>query len=318
MLYICGFTPLVTMSATIWNGPLTSYSQPLPYPNPPNDRDQLTPDVALTRADPSAGSGTGGIFNAVTETSFTKFVSPAGTGWAVGSLSNYATLTYTDWLTASGGSPVRGSLTGKQFVVHLISDDIYLSIEFTSFPAGPGFSYNRSTPAVANNPPSLAITNPPPGAVFAAPANVAIQAAATNGSGTVTNVQFLVGSAVLTNETAAPFAATAANLAAGSYPLSAIATDNNGMSATSSVSVSVVNPVPINLTSPMRLSSSNFQFNYSANVGLQYVVQRSANLLATNWLGVATNTAAASSMSFTDTTATASPEFYRVARLPNL
>jgi hypothetical protein len=78
-------------AATIWTGPLITFTQAAPYPNP-GDRDQLTPNVALTRADPS-GSGTGGIFNALTETSFTKLVSPAGTKWAVGSLADYATLT---------------------------------------------------------------------------------------------------------------------------------------------------------------------------------------------------------------------------------
>jgi plastocyanin len=166
-------------------------------------------------------------------------------------------------------------------------------------------------------PPGIIITNPLSGAVLAAPANVTVQASVTNGSSPVTNVLFLVGSGVLTNKTAAPFAATTNNLTAGSYVFSAIAMDNGGLAATSSVSLSVVNPVAINLTSPVRPSIANFQFSYSANTGLTYIVQRSTNLLTAAWLTIATNTAPANPVFFTDTNAMASPEFYRVARLPN-
>lgn len=34
--------------------------------------------------------------------------------------------------------------------MHLISDDIYLSLKYVNLPSGPGFSYVRSTPAPAN------------------------------------------------------------------------------------------------------------------------------------------------------------------------
>jgi hypothetical protein len=144
--------PLLTMAATVWTGPLITFTQANPYPGD-GDRDQLTPNVALTRATP-VGGGTGGMFNAVTESSFTKFVSPTNTEWAVGSLADYATLTYSDWTTCGLGNPVH-NLPGEQLVVHLITDDIYLSLEFTDLPAGPGFTYIRSTPA----PPSVTITN---------------------------------------------------------------------------------------------------------------------------------------------------------------
>lgn len=168
-----------------------------------------------------------------------------------------------------------------------------------------------------SQPPQIAITNPAAGAVFATPANVTIQAAVTNGSSAVTNVQFLVGSSVLTNETTAPFSATTNNLAAGSYTLSAIATDNNGLKATNTATISVVTPVPVVIGSPLRPSRTNFQFSYTANVGLGYIVQRSTNLLSTNWITLVTNTAAASPANFFDTNATASPGFYRVGRLRN-
>jgi len=89
-----------TFAATIWNGPPTTFTQANPFPGA-GDRDQLTPNVALTRGSASGG-GTGGMFNAVTESSFIKFSSPADTEWAVGDLTNYASLTYADWTTAGG------------------------------------------------------------------------------------------------------------------------------------------------------------------------------------------------------------------------
>lgn len=166
-------------------------------------------------------------------------------------------------------------------------------------------------------PPTLSITNPVSGAVFAAPANVTISAAVTNGSSAVNGVQFLVGSNILANETTAPFSATTNNLAAGSYLLSAIATDGNGLTATSSVSVSVVNPVTVTLANVTRFSGTNFQFSYPADTGLTYVVQWATNLAAVTWTSLATNVAVSNPVVFTDNHATNNPGFYRVGRMPN-
>ena len=168
-----------------------------------------------------------------------------------------------------------------------------------------------------NLPPSLAISNPVTGAVFAAPASVTVQVTATNGSSAVTNIQFLIGANVLTNETTAPFTAVTNNLATGSYTLSAVASDNNGLKATNTVSISVVTPVADVLTNSAKSSSSNFQFSYPANVGLSYIVQLSTNLASANWISIVTNLAASNPVVFLDVHATNNPGFYRVGRLPN-
>ncbi len=170
--------------------------------------------------------------------------------------------------------------------------------------------------ASANLPPTVAITNPAPGTVFAAPANVTIQASASD-DGAVTNVQFLVGTTVLANDNIAPFSTVANSLAAGSYTLSAIASDNNGATATNQVAISVVDPVPVLLSAPMPVLPGKFRFTYTANAGLSYVIQSSSNLLSPDWSTLATNTAAGGSIDFTDLNATLDDEFYRVGRLPN-
>ena len=171
--------------------------------------------------------------------------------------------------------------------------------------------------AAANLPPSVTITNPVSGTVFTAPANVTIQASASDTNGTVTNVQFRVGANVVTNKATAPFFGVTNNLAAGSYTLFAIASDNSGATATNQVAISVVTPVSVLLSAPQKLAPANYKFSYTANVGLGYIIQRSTNLLSTNWTTLLTNTAGSSLINFTDINATVNPGFYRVGRLPN-
>jgi plastocyanin len=173
------------------------------------------------------------------------------------------------------------------------------------------------TVAAANVPPSVTITNPASGTVFAAPANVTIQASASDSDGTVTNVQFLVDANVVTNEVAAPFSAVTNNLAAGSYTLFAIASDNNGATATNQVAISVVTPVSVLLSAPQPVPPAMFRFSYTANSGLSYIVQQSTNLASPNWTTLVTNMAGSGSINFTDLNATFNPGFYRVGRLPN-
>src|SRR5205085_969167 len=159
--------------------------------------------------------------------------SPAGTTWAIGALADYATLTYTDWETAGGGNPVL-NLPGKDLVVHLVAEDIYLSLKFTSLGGhfSGGFSYDRSTPAAVNNPPTVTITNPIENAVLSSSAAVTIRASATDTAGTITNVQFFDGLLSLGNDTNSPYSISA-SLAVGPHTLSAVASDNLGATATS-------------------------------------------------------------------------------------
>jgi glucose/arabinose dehydrogenase len=270
--------PLSGRAATIWNGPLITYTQAAQYPSPPSDRDQLTSNVAITRAVP-VGGGTGGIFNAVTESSFNNGVSPADTEWAVGSLGNYATLSYTDWTSVGGGRPVH-NLPGQQLVVHLITDDIYLSLQFTSLSSSPGFSYIRSTPTPTNVPPTVAIVSPTNGASFTAPANVPITATASDSDGSVTNVAFYDGATLLGATNNTPYTVTA-SLATGAHALTAVATDDGGLSTTSTVvnvTVSIANiPPSVTITNP----ADNATFGNTDNVTIGASV--------TNGLGTVTN-----------------------------
>lgn len=169
----------------------------------------------------------------------------------------------------------------------------------------------------ANVPPTVSITNLSSGAVFAAPANVTIRATASDSDGSVTNVQFRIGASVIANDTTAPYAATTNNLSAGSYTLSAVASDNKGAMTTNSVTINVVAPVAVVLSSFQHPGPSIFRFSYTANAGLRYVIQQSTDLNSGMWIALSTNTAASGSVNFTNASATPDAAYYRVGRLPN-
>jgi regulation of enolase protein 1 (concanavalin A-like superfamily) len=98
----------------------------------------------------------------------------------------------------------------------------------------------RVTSAGSNQPPSIQLTAPQNGDVFTAPASIALGATASDPDGSVARVDFYSGSNLLGSDTTSPFTFNVSNVAAGTYNLSARATDDAGASATSSaVAVSV-------------------------------------------------------------------------------
>lgn len=100
------------------------------------NQDRITDNVWITR-----GNGGGQIFNAKVNSSSIKGDSPVDTEWAIGDKEDRANLTF-----ASFRSTVRPKeVVGKNLVMHLITDDIYLNVRFTSWSSGKqgGFSYIR-------------------------------------------------------------------------------------------------------------------------------------------------------------------------------
>lgn len=146
---------MATAAPMVWSGLTTNFTKnPFEIPLPV---DQITPSVGLTR-----GSSQG-LYNASQEGFFSSYVSPADTEWATSynnptetiSATNWAALTFADWTSAYGGGGLLATnITQLDAVVHLITDDIYLDLRFTSWdsqpPSGTGFSYLRSTPEPAS------------------------------------------------------------------------------------------------------------------------------------------------------------------------
>ena len=73
-----------------------------------------------------------------------KDASPLGTEWAEGVINDYASLKYTTFRAATMKPK---NAVGKTFVVHLIADNIYLSVKIISWSSNKlgGFSYQRTS-----------------------------------------------------------------------------------------------------------------------------------------------------------------------------
>ncbi len=299
---------------TLWNGPTIDFYNPAGGPG-----DELTPNVIINRG------GTGGLYNSATE-SGPGSGSPADTLWA--QISSPETLTpnlvtnlnYGPCPLEAGNHPP--GYVGDTWVVQLVNEQIYLELTLTEWGGEGGsgdndFEYTRTTPSVTLPPPTVTITNPAANAVFSAPANVNVGANAEESGGTVDSVQFFTNNVSFGTVSAAPFTLTADNLAAGAYSLTAVATAA-GISTTSSpVNITVVTPITVGLTNFVRSSGSQFQFSYSANVGLGYIIQRASKLNPANWVSLVTNIAASNPVVFVDVDATNNPAYYRVGRVPN-
>jgi pectin methylesterase-like acyl-CoA thioesterase len=103
--------------------------------------------------------------------------------------------------------------------------------------------FNGWTPVlpVMQNSPSVNIASPANNTVHEAPASITITAIANDTDGTIAKVEFFSGATLIGSKTAMPYSIVWENVAAGSYTITAKATDNSGASTTSSaIAISVI------------------------------------------------------------------------------
>ena len=115
-------------------------------------------------------------------------------------------------------------------------------------------SVARMVDVHGNSPPTVTLTQPADGASFTAPATISLSATASDTDGTVSKVEFFNGVTKLGEDTTAPFGFTWSGVGAGSYTLTARATDDLGATATSApsrITVGTTNvPPTVSLTFP--------------------------------------------------------------------
>jgi len=132
--------------ATIYSGPLLTFTKAANADfNLAENQDRITDNVWITRASSQ------GLYNIRVENAYNNNGSPEDTEWALGTLDQLESLTFTSWEGAAGGQNQVRDIAGKTFVVHLITDDIYLELTFLSWGrggqgGGGSFSYERTTP----------------------------------------------------------------------------------------------------------------------------------------------------------------------------
>jgi RHS repeat-associated protein len=114
------------------------------------------------------------------------------------------------------------------------------------------------------NAPTVTLTSPANNAVFTAPGSINLAATAAD-DGAITQVQFFNGATLIGAATTAPYTFNWASVPAGSYTITAKATDNLGVVTTSSaITVNVTGAPTVTLTSP----ANNATFSAPANVPL--------------------------------------------------
>lgn len=127
-------------TATIWDGPTITFTKADEAdPTVEANQDRITDNVWITR-----GNNGGQIFNIKSENTSDKSASPADTEWALGTTADISSLDFKPFRAAVDKPQ---DVVGKDLVLHLITDDVYINVKFTSWTSsrGGGFSYERST-----------------------------------------------------------------------------------------------------------------------------------------------------------------------------
>ena len=145
-------------------------------------------------------------------------------------------------------------------------------------------TYSNATASILDNetntPPSAALTSPAEGAVFRAPANVALTATASDSDGSVLRVYYTAGTAYIGSSTAAPYAVTWSNPAAGSYALTARAVDNlNACGTSTPVNITILPAFPVVTVSTTHYdakenstNTDSFRFSRTGDTGTPMTV----------------------------------------------
>jgi hypothetical protein len=150
VVILAGAASRAAAEPIVWTGPTSTFSKSSGADHTlPVNQDHLTANVALTRGN------TQGMINILAESSYSS-VSPADTLWATAlnnpcdtiAATNWAALDFTTWSAAYANS-IGPNILNYNAVVHLVTDDVYLDLRFTSYQgggSGGGFAYERSTP----------------------------------------------------------------------------------------------------------------------------------------------------------------------------
>jgi Big-like domain-containing protein len=226
------------------------------------------------------------------------FSAPAYTDMSLGSVFGNAYAVYTlNYAAASAGQTLTIKYTPKT-----LYDGDFGNVTLQAATLSGG-----SAPTT-NSPRTVSIISPTDNATFAAPANITV-VAVSDCDPTISKVEFFAGATKLGETTNVPYSLVWSNVAAGSYSLTAVATDTSGAVATSNplnftvTSVTLFNPV---------LSGDQFGISFTTELNRIYTLQRTLTLNPMGWQVVTNVVGDGKVKSVIDSIATSAQQFYRV------
>ena len=175
-----------------------------------------------------------------------------------------------------------------------MTDTVYVGIATTSHNA------TNATDAVVDNlkvtplgsapnqPPLVALTAPGGGTSITAGSNLAVAAAASDGDGTISRVDFFAGTTLIGSDTTQPYGVTWTGVPAGTYSLTAVATDNDGGTATSAtvgVTATVTTSPPTAIAFHASVDHATLVTRYELRIFASGANPSTATPLATSDLG---------------------------------
>jgi len=138
---------------------------------------------------------------------------------------------------------------------------------------------NASTTSAAatvtvNAQPTVTLTGPADGATYTAPAGITLTATATDGDGNIAHVDFFNGTTPIGSATAAPYTFAWNNVPAGTYALTAQATDNLGATIASAV---------VNVTVNDAVVGAGVYYIYADQLNTPRAITDSSNKVIWRW-----------------------------------
>ncbi|HWD91980.1 MAG TPA: glycoside hydrolase family 9 protein [Verrucomicrobiae bacterium] len=117
-------------------------------------------------------------------------------------------------------------------------------------PSDPGNPTNNPPP-VTNSPLAIALSHPADNTTYAAPVTMTLRATTSGGSGTISKVAFYSGATEIGEATGSPYSFNWSNVGAGTYSVTAAATDGSGATVLSTpVQIVITNAVIIGTNPP--------------------------------------------------------------------
>jgi subtilisin family serine protease/regulation of enolase protein 1 (concanavalin A-like superfamily) len=111
--------------------------------------------------------------------------------------------------------------------------------------------FKVATAVVTTTPPTVALTGPSGGSSFTPPAVITLTANASKPGGSVSSVKFYANGTLVGTDSVSPYSVSWSGMASGAYTLTAVATDNLSLTATSAPVAIVVDAMPtVALTNP--------------------------------------------------------------------